>query len=508
MIKRNLIANYAGQIWVALMGMVFLPFYIKLIGIESFGLIGLYGVLSAWFVLLDLGISAGLSREIALFTGGANSPNAIRQLLRSVEFVSFIIATFIFISTCYASNWLASSWLKASEIPIETVELAFQVMGFVAALRFIEGVYRSCVLGLQLHVLYNVVNSVLATIRGVGAIGVLIYVSPTIYSFFLWQAAISIFTTAILGLITYWALPPTEDSVKLSIRPLLKIWKFAGGMFSITLLSLLLTQADKIILSSLVSLGEYGHYTLAAMVSGMLYMLITPITQTWYPKFVQFYAANQQAELVINFHLAAQMVVVVSAVCALTGALFAGELIFLWTGDIDLAKSVSPILSILFIGNLLNTLMYIPYQIQLAHGVTKIAVYGNLIAVIIIIPAVYMLVPVYGSISAAGIWVFLNAAYVVFGASYMFRKILHTEKYNWYWYDVLIPIVVCLVPLLIGRHIMNNVNPEKLYIWLIIIVSGLSSMIFAFFLTVQLRTSVYAAIKNWIATRRLAAGNI
>lgn len=505
MIRRNLIANYSGQIWVALMGMAFIPLYIKLIGIESFGLIGLFGVLSAWFVLLDLGLTTGLAREVALFTGGANTPHLIRQLLRSVELVSFVIAAFIFTSTYYASHWLATSWLKASGIPIATVEIAFQVMGFVAALRFIEGVYRSCVLGLQRHVLYNVTNSALATLRGVGAVGVLVYISPTIYSFFLWQAAVSILTTATLGLITYRTLPPAVDKVVFSTRPLLRIWRFAGGMFSITLLSLLLTQADKVILSNLISLGEYGYYTLAAMVSGMLYMLITPITQTWYPKFVQYYAAKMQTELVESFHLSAQMVVAISGVCALTGAFFSEELIFLWARDISLAKAVSPILSILFVGNLLNTLMYIPYQMQVAHGVTKIAMYGNLIAVIFIVPAIYIIVPVYGVTSAAGIWVFLNGAYVIFGASYMFRKLLKTEKLRWYLYDVSFPLIACTVSLLIGRHVINIIKLSSNYMWVAIILSASFSAVFTVFAASELRRSVFTAITDRIAARRLAS---
>ena len=44
MLKRNLIANYVGQGWAALIGLVFIPLYIKYLGIESYGLIGLFAV--------------------------------------------------------------------------------------------------------------------------------------------------------------------------------------------------------------------------------------------------------------------------------------------------------------------------------------------------------------------------------------------------------------------------------------------------------------------------------
>jgi O-antigen/teichoic acid export membrane protein len=47
MLKRNLIANYLGQGWTALVGLAFIPLYIKYLGIEAYGLIGLFGVIQA-----------------------------------------------------------------------------------------------------------------------------------------------------------------------------------------------------------------------------------------------------------------------------------------------------------------------------------------------------------------------------------------------------------------------------------------------------------------------------
>ena len=68
MLKRNLIANYLGQGWAALMGLAFIPLYIKYLGIEAYGLIGLFALLQAWLSLLDMGMTPTLGREMARFT--------------------------------------------------------------------------------------------------------------------------------------------------------------------------------------------------------------------------------------------------------------------------------------------------------------------------------------------------------------------------------------------------------------------------------------------------------
>ena len=55
--KRNLIANFVGRGWVALMGIAFIPLYIKFMGIESYGLVGFFTTFQAVFALLDLGLT-------------------------------------------------------------------------------------------------------------------------------------------------------------------------------------------------------------------------------------------------------------------------------------------------------------------------------------------------------------------------------------------------------------------------------------------------------------------
>lgn len=66
----HLAANYLGQFWVALMGMAFVPIYIKLIGVESYGLVGLFVLMQSVFTLLDLGMGPAVGREASKFKGG------------------------------------------------------------------------------------------------------------------------------------------------------------------------------------------------------------------------------------------------------------------------------------------------------------------------------------------------------------------------------------------------------------------------------------------------------
>jgi len=54
---------------IALMGIIFIPVYINILGIDSYGLIGIYTSLQALSGLLDIGLSNTLNREMARLSG-------------------------------------------------------------------------------------------------------------------------------------------------------------------------------------------------------------------------------------------------------------------------------------------------------------------------------------------------------------------------------------------------------------------------------------------------------
>jgi len=424
------------------MGLAFIPLYIQYVGIEAYGLIGLFALLQAWLRLLDMGMTPTLGREMARFTGGSHSAQSILDLLRSIEILAVVVALLIAGGVALGSNWIATSWLKADALPSTVVAQAFALMGLVTALRFVEGVYRSAIVGLQRQVLFNVVNSVMATLRGLGAVAILAWVSPTIEAFFLWQGLVSIVTLGILAATTYTSMPKASRAGRFSLEALRGIWRFAGGMTVITILALLLTQVDKVLLSKLLSLSEFGYYTLAATVAAALYMLITPITQAVYPRLCELHASDDQLALINVYHQGAQLVSVFAGSAAIVIILFAETFLRLWTQDAELAERVAPLLSLLMFGNLLNGLMWIPYQTQLAHGWTSLAVKFNIVAVVIIVPAILLVTPYYGVIGAAWVWVGLNTGYLMIGIHLMYQRILSREKWLWYAQDLLAPIGV------------------------------------------------------------------
>lgn len=451
-LKKNVLANYLGQGWTALMGIAFIPVYIHYLGMEAWGLVGFMSMLQAWFTLLDMGLTPTLSREMARFQAGAHGAQSIRDLLRSLEVIYGGVAVAVVGIVWLGAPWVSVHWLSATQLSDASVTQAIGVMGMVLAARMVEQVYRGAIQGLQRQVWLNGAQSVLAALRWGGVVGVLAWVDSSIEAFFLWQVLVSLLSVVILARQTYCWLPPGERPSRFDLAVLASIRSFAGGMAVTTLLALLLTQVDKLLLSKLVSLEEFGYYVLAASVAGALYFLVTPVSTAVSPRLTELVAKSGQQALIDTYHRASQWLAAVLTPAALMMAVFAEPLLYAWTGNADLANQTAPLLVLLALGTLCNGFMYVPYMTQLAYGWTGFAVRMNIVAVSFIVPAVLWAVPRFGAIGAAWAWLALNAGYVLIGMHFMHRRLLPGEKWRWYRDAVFKPLAIGSIALLILRQ--------------------------------------------------------
>lgn len=455
-VKANVVANYFSQAYMAVMGFVFVPVFIKYLGIEAFGLIAVFTILQSSLALLDMGMKPALGREMAKFAAGAYDAQSIRDLLRSVEAVAVAMAIIISISALWSAGWVASKWLNLESLPLSAVRHAFVGMGVLCALRFVENIYSGSIAGLQRQVLQSVLSCSLVTARAVGAIAVVVWVSPTVEGFFIWQVLISIITIPILASVVYRELPMSPRPARFSWNSVTGIWRFAGGVMTITLLSLLLTQFDKILLSRLLPLKVFAIYAVAGVLSSALYMLSTPIGAAFYPSFTQLITLREVDALTLAYHQAAQLCAVVMGSAAIVLIIFADTVLSVWTGNPSLARDAAPILRVLALGTLFSGFIGVPYQMQLAYGWTKLIIKMNLVAAALMVPMLFLVVPRYGGIGAAWVWVALNAGYLLFGIHFMHLRLLPSEKWRWYGRDVIVPAAAAAAAALACRFCMPN----------------------------------------------------
>jgi O-antigen/teichoic acid export membrane protein len=472
--KKNIAANFAGSIWQALVGLIFVPFYIKLIGIESWGLIGFFATLQAVLGLLDMGLNSTLNREMARLSVLPGKEQEMHNLVRTLEVLYWGVAFFVGIIVLSLSSFIAHHWIKAGQLSPKTIEEAVLIMGFVMTLQMPIGFYSGGLMGLQKQVLLNMINVCMSTMRAVGALLILWLVSPTIQAFFLWQIAISAINVFLIAIFLWRKLPPAEEKAVFQKQLLKGVWRFAAGMTGISTFVLILTQLDKVILSKLLSLENFGYYMLASLVATSPVLLIVPVFNGIYPRFAQLVSLHDEDGLKRLYHKSCQLISVLILPVALIIAFFSYEILLVWTRNPVMAERSHLVVSILICGTALNGLISLPYAIQLAYGWTSLSFFKTLIAVILLVPLLIYLTTHYGTIGAAFVWLFLNMSMVFIEIPIMHLRILRKEKWRWYWQDVCIPLVTVIVIAGLGRIFMSEKMSQFMMVLYIISISILT----------------------------------
>jgi O-antigen/teichoic acid export membrane protein len=453
-LKANVVANILGQLWRALLSIGLLPIYIHYLGIESFGLIGIFAALQAWLFLLDLGLRPALNREMARFGGGSVEVQAIRDLLYSIALIGLVIAAAIATGVFLAAPSLAVYWIADKSIPVDVVQHALTAMGLVVGIGFVENIYVSALAGLQRQVMLNLIHGLLAAVRGLGAIAILAWVSPTIQAFFFWQGASWLLSLALMAYAVYRLLPAGPRAARFSRTALVEIWPFASGMIRVLLLAVLLTHIDKLVLPRLLTLEAFGYYTLAASVANTLFMAESPITAALYPRFTELAACGNVQELCRSYHYGAQLVSAMLGPAAAMLVIFGERALVLWTGNHDLSLATAPLLAALTIGTLLKSTASIPNSLQLAYGYTALAMKVNAAAVAVVIPAFFLVVPTFGALGAAFLWAMVNLCYVTVFIALMHRRLLPNEMWRWYRDDVGPPVGAAFLACALARMLL------------------------------------------------------
>lgn len=439
-LRRNVVANYLGAGWNALMNVAFVSAYIHHLGPAGYGLIGVFTLLLGLMALLDLGMAPTVSRELARLGVADPGGSDARLLLRGVECIALALACVVALAMISASPWLALHWLNVSGLEPADVTFALRIMGLLVGMRFLENVYRSALIGLQRQVLLNTVLAVSGTLRNAGAFVVVAWILPDVRAFFLWQLVTGAVTVAAFALAVYTAMRSNERAKRFTLLPLKATWRFALGTMAVASLSIVLGNLDKILLTRLLSLEAFGYYALAVVVAQAPLGLITPIAQAFYPRFIQLHAAADD-RLASLYHTASQGVAILIGTATAFLVLLGRPVLQLWLHDPVTVDHVVGLVSVLALGSMLNGLMTLPYFLQLSAGWTRLTIRVNLVAVFVVVPALAWLVPLYGGMAAAWIWFALNAGYVLIAVPLMHRKLLPAELGRWYLHDILPPLV-------------------------------------------------------------------
>jgi O-antigen/teichoic acid export membrane protein len=439
-VKGSVAATVASRAYLAIVGLLMLPVYLRHMGPEAYGLVALFFVLLIWLQLLDLGLTPTMARETARHRAGARSASDFLLLLRSLEGVFLATSAGAGIVLFMCADHLAQGWLQTEQLLEQEVTRSLQIMALCIALRLLGELYRGVISGFERLAWLAGFNAVFGTLRLVLVVPFLVLVGSRPSIFFGFQLGVMSLETLVLGMQAYRLVPRSSTAgTPWRIAPIRRVFAFSLVMSLASLVWITSSQIDKLLLSGLLSLAEYGEFSLAVAAAAGVLVVSGSLADVLMPRMAHLRTQGGRLALLPLYRRATQWAGISAWSVACVLALHADRVLWIWTGDAALAIRAAPVLSLYALGNAALAVSAFPFYLQFAEGQLRLHLVGTALMVAILLPSVVWATGRFGGVGAAGAWLAVNVLYLL-----MWTPVAHARfmpRLHWRWMaDDVVPV--------------------------------------------------------------------
>jgi O-antigen/teichoic acid export membrane protein len=405
LLRRNVLANYLGSAVSILGPLISMPFYLAFLGSERFGLISFILLVQAFLNLLDLGLGQALIREISLSLSSPDGERHTTRLVFNLERLYWGFALVVTILLCLTSNLFASHWLKLGSLhPYLGI---FSVCGaaLIFLFQFPGALYRSFLIGSQSQVQFNKILIVANIFRHLGGV-IVVYLYPSLATYLAWQISVTLAETLVRRLKVWALLGDTGQRDRWNIKEFNYFYRLTRGLSIAIWIGAFFVQLDKLILSKMVSIEEFGYYSIASSISLGVLQLIYPILQAVQPK-----AVTLKDNVVLLGQLYRKLfttIFLVFTVVILVFVLGGYSILSLWLRHPDAVSHVHEYCSFLLIGTAFNALYNVGYMDWIVHRKVRSILTLNLFSLTLMLTLLPVAIKAFGVKGATVGWVIVN----------------------------------------------------------------------------------------------------
>lgn len=440
----NIAANLGIRFWAVASNFIFVPLYIRFLGEETYGLITFFSTLQAMLNLMGLGLSKTIRREFAVLGDHDEGKLKKYKILRSVEFIYIGISLLIVALCGLGAGKIAGRWLSFQELSVDTVKTVVFLMGISIAAQLFAGMLQGCIFGMEKQVEGDLIQFAWSLLKNVGVIFLLWNFRIDIVAFYIWYIITDAFYLFVLRGFIMRCLKNASYTLTWKLQELINIktlWKYAAGLFFISLCNI---GFDKIIVSNTFSLTILGVYNTVTMLGNFCLIVSASVGVAVFSRFSSLYADGRIQKLSSFYFDANHMVNV--AVCCISAfvSAYMDEILSIWTQSIKITEIARNGGVMLVLALSFAALQQISYEYMLAMGI----VFVDNIRSILTVLAIVVLLPF--SIHAGG---FHGACIAMFGIN-LVSLVLYMGVVNHYagrnartgiWKDFIMPMVLFLV---------------------------------------------------------------
>jgi len=410
---KNIAANYGSRLWGLVSIYLFIPFYLKLLGIEAYAVISFYSLILGLVSFADAGLSSAITREFAKVSEDNYKFAVLKIIERKYAFVCLSISIVLII----AAQYIASKWLNSNGIPLNDLAYYIRLISVGVSLQLMTSIYFGALMGLQKQVTGNLIQICWNISKTGGAVVVLYLFKPSLYSFFCFQIACNVGYLYFLRLNLIKSLEITDYSNMIAKLPA-EVIKYLSGMIVIAFFSSVNIYADRIVTSKLFSLRDFGYYSLASMISQLPVLISLPIVIAIFPVLTKAISEHDKPYMITTFKRFSFIVSCITWPICIVILLYSKDLILLWTHSKGIEafeiNKIQLVAKLLTVGSTFLALQLMPFYLLLANGLTKYTIKQNIIQVMFVIPALYISIKLFGLTGAGVPWLIINLMAMIY----------------------------------------------------------------------------------------------
>ena len=396
-IARNTAFNVVGAIIPLAVSLLTVPIYLKVVGIDRYGVMALFWALLGLMGFLNLGMGPSVTQRMATLSAAPQEQRAeVFWAALALNLALGVVGGAIAYLGGSAYFRLVSD--KATEFARE-IEQALPFLAMIAPLTIVSSVLTGALQGRSEFLKLNVINGFGSVMMTTAPLVVAILIGPQLK----WLVAAGL-SAKVIELI--WLAAACRLAIPLSRvhRPSWAVsrhlLRFGGWVSLSSLLGVLLETTDRFVLGSLRGLSAVSAYSIPYSLVSKLTILPLSLSRALLPHASATVDRKQGEQVEINSVRALTCVISPGSILLLA---LLGPFMHVWLGDL-LAEKSRPVADILVLGFWANSLAHIPFVILQAMGKPQSATRLQMIYLIPYFTLLYFAVKWFGPVGAAFAW--------------------------------------------------------------------------------------------------------